>query len=101
MFIDLKTLTRLPVSTESGVYLGRARNIELDTDTHQVRRYSVGLGWLGRNSHLISPSQIKSISADKIVVEDAVIKVKQPKEKRLATPSPVLGSVMPASEDVK
>lgn len=73
MLINFKQLKRLPVETESGQRMGAISDVILDIDSHNVRQYEVKSGGLQRvfeKELLISPSQIISISKDKIIVMD-------------------------------
>lgn len=76
---------RLPVVTELGLKLGTIHDVEIDTETHQVRKYIVSR-FLGRETYHVAPAQIKKITAQEIVVEDTVIKVTQPKIERSLRP---------------
>lgn len=74
MRITYHHLRRLPVFTERGTSLGVVVDIELDVESHAVIAYLVqsGIRWLGR-AHRISPSQVISITNDRMTVKDAVI----------------------------
>ncbi len=74
MIINEQTLIRLPVFTESGDKLGHVIDIEIDVDDHQIRKYLVG-GMLQKNSYLVSATQVKSITKEKIIVVDSVLKL--------------------------
>ena len=75
MFINLKTILHLPVFTESGAPLGKVRDAELDVDSHHVRHYRVSQGLINKDDYIITPAQIKTITAQKMIVDDAVSKV--------------------------
>lgn len=96
MLIDLKTLIHLPVFTESGVKLGTIHDLELDVDTHSVRSYSVEPKFFGKESYRIRPSQIKLITLEKIIVEDALLKEKEKEihNKEHKHGKPALGGVV-------
>ncbi len=74
MIINFKKLINLPVFTESGQKLGKVCDLELATESHQIKKYLVGGNFLNATQYLISPGQVKSISADKIIVDDACLK---------------------------
>lgn len=93
MYIDLKTLLHLPVFTESGVHLGRIHDLELDVDTHHVRHYIVEPGFFGKEYYLITPMQIKSITAEKIIVDDTVSKFQKSLLKKDVPPQTALGNI--------
>lgn len=87
MIINFKKLINLPVFTESGQKLGKVYDVELQTETHQVKKYLVGGSFLNATKYLIAPEQIRSIGADKIIVADACLKEaeKQKASRRPAT----------------
>lgn len=79
MKISIKKLFSLPVYTESGIYLGRVKDITADAESGHLLAYEVNNFWLlfgSKNNYLISHKEVKSITSDKIIVEDAVIKQK-------------------------
>ncbi|MDD4476989.1 MAG: PRC-barrel domain-containing protein [Patescibacteria group bacterium] len=80
MFINVKKLMDLPVYTESGDKLGKIFDIKLDVNTHAVSEYSVRESFLNKQIYLIKTPQVKEITADKVVVEDAIIKEKEKSE---------------------
>ncbi len=99
MFINLKTLLHLPVYTESGTHLGRIKDCELDTETHSVRCYMVEGNFFGNTHYVIMPIQIRAITADKIIVADAVSKLSDTaKESKKKMSQPALGGVAPRAE---
>lgn len=64
------------VWTQSGRCIGVLFGVELDTETHQVRRYHVGaVRWFFFRTILclIDPSQVISLSKDSMIVIDAVV----------------------------
>lgn len=74
MIINFKKLINLPVFTESGQKLGKVCDLELETEAHQIKKYLVGGSFLNGAKYLISPEQVKSIGADKVVVDDGCLK---------------------------
>ncbi len=71
--ISLKKLLHLPVETESGTKLGTIAGAEIDVEQHVVMRYVVKSSALPKplaNELLISPSQVISVTKEKMVVED-------------------------------
>ena len=73
MYISSQQLLRLPVVTRSGQRLGRVVGFEMDIDTNTVARYQVRSGLLSGLWHrllLIDRSQVVSITAEAMVVED-------------------------------
>jgi sporulation protein YlmC with PRC-barrel domain len=104
MLIDLKKLMHLPTCTESGVRLGLIQDIEFDLENHSVRSYTVGAKFFSKEIYRIRPAQIKEINAEKIVVEDAVLKEKQKDKLRDESKAnnPALGGAMPiADKEIK
>jgi sporulation protein YlmC with PRC-barrel domain len=91
MIITFKALTSLPVFTQSGIKLGHIQDIELDVDDHFIRCYIVEPKFFGKELYRIVPLQIKKITDEKIIVDDAVIKDKEREESRIPTSAPVLG----------
>lgn len=73
MLIMIKKLLNLPVITQSGSKLGGVRDIEIDIESHLVRTYHVGHKLPGMEKHLIAPSQVVSITAEKMIVKDGVM----------------------------
>lgn len=73
----LRDLLRLPVTTESGEFLGRVSDVELELESSTIRAYLVSpsfvKGLFTSEQHLITPAQVVSISADKMVVKDGAV----------------------------
>lgn len=76
MVIPFGKLKHLPVVTESGTNLGHVCEIEINTDTHAVRAYLVGKPTLLSRHELLSiaPTQVISVTADRMMVADACVK---------------------------
>ncbi|NQT49490.1 hypothetical protein HQ571_02225 [Candidatus Kuenenbacteria bacterium] len=74
MKINFKKLRDLSVETESGLLLGNIDDFELDIENHSVMKYLVVRRKLLTKGQvlLVSPSQIVSITAEKIIVNDNV-----------------------------
>jgi sporulation protein YlmC with PRC-barrel domain len=75
MIINLNKLLDLPVYTESGVKLGKIFDLELDVENHLVLRYLVRPNFISMQNFLIQISQVREITADKVVVDDSVAKI--------------------------
>lgn len=77
MLIKLDKLIGLPVETRSGQVLGKVVEVHISIETQEVEQYEVQpslmKGLLGRRK-LIHRRQVISITQDKIVVEDGVVK---------------------------
>ncbi len=71
MIISLQQFLHLPVHTESGVKLGTVFDLEIDTESQIILRYSVRSNFLSVKHFLIQRSQIKEIKAAEIVVYDS------------------------------
>lgn len=76
----LRDLLRLPVTTESGEFLGRVSDVELELESATIRAYLVSpsfvKGLFSSEQYIITPSQVVSISADKMIVRDGVLREK-------------------------
>ncbi|MDX9893634.1 MAG: PRC-barrel domain-containing protein [Patescibacteria group bacterium] len=75
MNLSSNDLINLPVYTESAQYLGKITSVDINIDNHQISSYCVRTGLIQGLWHqhlLISPSQIISISKEKMVVSDNV-----------------------------
>ena len=84
MKLTAKQLLNLPVYTEGDEWLGHVVGFELDVDEHAVHTYLVGkyklvediLQSLGGSDPLrVASSQVRSISAERMIVADAVVLV--------------------------
>jgi sporulation protein YlmC with PRC-barrel domain len=78
MLIKGKELLTLPVYTKSGQLLGEVDDVEIEIDNQMVVNYLVGSkskikNFFGNNKLVIHRSQVISIEADKIVVDDNVV----------------------------
>lgn len=73
----LRDLLRLPVLTESGTSLGRISDVEIEPETATVRAYLVSpkfvKGLFSSEQYLITPHQVVSLTAEKMIVRDGVI----------------------------
>ena len=84
-------LINLPVFTQSGQYLGRISDFEVDIESHTVSRYYVKTGLIKGLWHqqlMIAPSQVISISKEKMVVEDNVRKMPEAELESIKIASP-------------
>lgn len=84
MNITAKNILGLRVETKNGNNLGKITNFELDTESHDVRSYSVESGFLEKKKLLVSRNQVVSINNKKMIVEDSVVK-EEILEKELST----------------
>lgn len=77
MLIKHKQLIGLLVETQSGEKLGRVDGFNLETDSHLIFQYLVkpaGLSKIFSHELIINRSQVISLSAEKMVVDDLVYK---------------------------
>lgn len=88
MLINQKQLKRVAVETQSGQFLGYVTDFELETDSGVVEKYYVKgkmpLAGFFETSLLINKTQIISFDENKMIVEDAVVKVKPGVKVKLA-----------------
>ena len=86
-------LINLPVYTQSGEHLGKVVSFDFDIDMQTIEQYHVKTGLIRDLWHeqlVIHHSQVISISAEKMVVEDTV--------SREAAPAKGFGLVSPATK---
>ncbi|MCX6743504.1 MAG: hypothetical protein NT116_04675 [Candidatus Parcubacteria bacterium] len=80
MLISQKKLKKVAVETQSGQFLGHISDFEVETDTGVIEKYYVRaknlIAGLLENSLIINKAQIISFDDSRMVVEDAVVKVK-------------------------
>ncbi len=97
MRLNAKKLISLPVFTQSGEHLGKVTDINLDVDEQAVVEYLVTSGIIKHLNLLIKTAQVKSITAEKMVVDDAALSdYKQLSEQKVAPQT--LGSAAMISE---
>lgn len=99
MRISIKQLLGLPVATQSGAQLGAVRDVELDAESHAVRQYVVGEHFFTKQKKLISPAQVISITAEKMIVQDACGKETVTKKTESVLSQASLGGVMTREEE--
>ncbi len=75
MLIKAKRIIGNKVISQSGQFLGRVVDFEIDTSGQSIVKYYVAGGFLNlpKDSLLISAKQIVEIKQDSIIVEDATI----------------------------
>lgn len=78
MTLHAKKIIGLGVETKSGQHLGRVQNFSLDPMTQAVTDYTVKsdrlLGELFAKELIIGASQVVSLTEEKMVVDDLVLK---------------------------
>lgn len=85
MIISHQKLIHMPVYTQSGVKLGHIYDLEIDVETHHIRKYLIGPRFIGKETYLVTPAQILDITKDKIIVEDTIIKESEVEPKKAVT----------------
>lgn len=74
MKTNVKQLLGLSVETVTGAALGKVRDCILDTDAHTILQYEVRGTNPFAKEYLIAAHQVVSISHNKMVVEDLMLK---------------------------
>ena len=91
MRISTKQLLGLPVETEDGAHIGSVVSCDVDIDTHHVETYHAKSGrllsGLFHGDLLIHPTEIISITAEKMIVQGAV-RLRAEQGMRVPTPFP-------------
>lgn len=72
MRINFSQLKKLPVETQSGVYLGKVVDAIVSAEENLILQYKVRPHKIAGRTFLINNSQVREITAEKIVVDDAV-----------------------------
>ena len=73
MRISYSQLKKLTVETVSGDMLGHVGDIVLDGEEHAVVQYEVKSSMLSTKKYMIARGQVVSITAEKMIVKDAVV----------------------------
>lgn len=74
MRISYKDLRKLTVETELGDDLGSVCDVIVDVDSSCIVQYKVRSSVLDREPLLVSKNQVLSISHEKMIVRDSVIR---------------------------
>ncbi|PIZ93850.1 MAG: hypothetical protein CO029_03515 [Candidatus Magasanikbacteria bacterium CG_4_9_14_0_2_um_filter_41_10] len=82
MRITYKQLKKLPVVTQSGQELGSVHDAVIDIEAHVIALYEVSSSVLSTKKYSITPTQVVSITEEKMIVKDAVVPDKE-QESRL------------------
>jgi hypothetical protein len=84
MNLNKSDLLNLPVFTQSNVHLGKVCDFEVDPVTHMIQKYHIRSGGLIeellQKELLVSKDQVISLNAEKMIVEDGVVPVKETKK---------------------
>lgn len=75
MFLKAKKIINSKVVTQSGQFLGRVTDFELDIADQRVSKYFIS-GFL-KERLIISSGQVIEIKEKEIIVDDAVIRVSE------------------------
>ncbi len=96
MLITQKQLKKVIVETQSGQLLGIIVGFELETDTGVIEKYYVAgkvfMSGLWASHLIINRSQIIDFNAEKMIVEDAAVKVRKAEQAKLAAASKLEGA---------
>jgi hypothetical protein len=96
MLISQKQLKKVMVETQSGRFLGYIVGFEVETDTGVIEKYWVkgkfALANLWDNNIVINKTQIINFDEEKMVVDDAVVKAKVSKVRKLSPVENLKGS---------
>lgn len=89
----------LPVETTLGTAVGRLTGVELDPGTHRVAYYHVRRRRLVPSGPdlLVPPAQVVSLTQEKMVVDDLVVRDRAVADRRKPNLAPS-APVMPASQ---
>lgn len=71
--LPLKQLKRLPVKTRSEKFIGRVRDVVLETEGQSIMQYTVAPSSFSAKTYLIGRDQIIAIQSDAIIVDDMVM----------------------------
>lgn len=75
MIINFENFKKLPVRTASGAHLGQIEDLELEASEHRVVKYLAARKkfFTEETRYLIAPEQIAEITAECVIVKDAVV----------------------------
>jgi sporulation protein YlmC with PRC-barrel domain len=84
MLLNSHTLENLRVETESGTYLGRVQSFDFDVDSQAMRTYHIKPkileGGTFKEELVVHHKQVVSITKEKMVVLDNVVKYGEEKK---------------------
>lgn len=93
MSLNSHTLLGLPVETRSGAPLGRVSGFTLDEASQSILSYEVKRGRILGDHLLVHRGQVLSLTEEKMVTEDAVVKEEARDTMRVKGAQPAAGSV--------
>lgn len=75
-YITSKRLIGLQVFTESGIFVGKVFDLEINLESHAILRYIIKsrLGAIVAKELIITPAEIVSISAEKMIIKDGTVR---------------------------
>ncbi len=79
MFNQAAKIINKKAFTQSGQFLGRVADLEVDSTGQKIIRYYIQGGFLAKLKEsliIISASQIVAVKEDRIIVEDASVKIR-------------------------
>ena len=87
MLINSEQLIGLKVETESAEYVGRVQSLDLDIESQSVRSYHIKRslleGGMFTDELMVHHKQVVSITSEKMVVVDNVVKYQEKVEKKV------------------
>lgn len=101
MLINLQKLMKLPVVTESGTKLGKIHDVKIDVESHVILEYLIKSFLSVKQTYIIRPIHVKMITAEKMVVYDAVVKSKELKKIRASAGPEMAGSAMSVQDSAE
>lgn len=73
MRVSYSQLKKLSVETKSGDVLGHVCDIVVEVEGHSILQYEVKSSMLSTKKYMIGREQVISITAEKVIVDDAVV----------------------------
>ncbi|MBF8280898.1 MAG: PRC protein [Candidatus Magasanikbacteria bacterium] len=98
MYLTSETLIGLPVYTRSNQRLGRIVSFDVDADLQRISEYQVRRSLFSKRAIIVPASKVISISASRMIVEDAVAVTSSVRRAEVA-PVAVSGAAMTAREE--
>jgi len=78
MILTKQDIINLPVYTQSEQHLGKVVDFEVSSNSHNIEKYKVRsmsiVGGILQKYLFVSPSQVISISKERMIVEDTLTK---------------------------
>jgi len=100
MRISWEQLKNLPTFTQSGTKLGHVSGLVINVETHEVAQYEIKPGLsFNRKVILIAVSQVISITAEKMIVEDTAIPATEAKKDKATAASSTVTTMASTREN--